>query len=276
MTIGPNRVAIASVRRHGAARPEPDQDLVTVEAPLEVLLGSAERPRARSLGILMRTPGDDRDLVLGLLHSEGIVRAAADVIEVAIASDDGVESAVVTLAPHVDLDAAAGARGLAGTSACGLCGRLEMLRLDRIATPSTPAATPIASRTIAGLPETLRRHQAVFLETGGLHAAGLFDAAGALVLLREDVGRHNAVDKVVGAALAAERLPATGCALAVSGRAAFEIVHKAAVAGVSTLVAVGAPSSLAIEAARATDLTLVGFVRDGRFNVYAGEQRITG
>jgi FdhD protein len=271
-----HRVAIASIQRHGGERVRADQDLVAVEAPLEVRLGHPETPRARSLGVLMRTPGDDRDLILGLLHAEGLVRSAADAIDVEISVNaDGAEVAGVVLARHVALHDWAGARATTGTSACGLCGRLEMLRLDRLGDRApVPGAPPISASTLASVPATLRRGQAVFTETGGLHAAGLFDFDGTLRTLREDVGRHNAVDKVIGAALACGRLPARSELLGVSGRVAFEIVQKAVMAGVAAVVAVGAPSNLAVEAARATGVTLVGFARDGRFNVYAGAERI--
>jgi FdhD protein len=154
------------------------------------------------------------------------------------------------------------------TSACGLCGRLRDAAVEP--RPTALGAPPWPAAVIAALPSRLRERQSVFAETGGLHAAGLCDRQGAPVIVREDVGRHNAVDKVVGAALAAGRLPASGLALVVSGRVAFEIVQKAAMAGVALVAAVGAPSSLAVEAARSTGLTLVGFVRDGRFNIYAG------
>ena len=159
------------------------------------------------------------------------------------------------------------------TSACGLCGRLSVQSLDR-ARGRSAAAPQFSAEALASLPARLRDGQTVFAETGGLHAAALFDDSGARIALAEDVGRHNAVDKVVGAALRAGRLPASGSVLVVSGRVAFEIVQKAALAGVAAIVAVGAPSNLAIDAARAAGLTLVGFARDGHFNVYAGVERV--
>ncbi len=280
-----DRVAIAPILRHGEAlragqgpRAEgqsmTDQDLVAVESPLEVVLSQGEG--TRSLGLLMRTPGDDRDLVLGLLFGESVIRSAADVMALEAPAADARDVAAqvrVTLSADVDLSCVS-ERALAGTSACGLCGRLALQTLDRGYRPM-PGAPKVSSALIVTLPATLRARQTVFAETGGLHAAGLFDLAGTPLVIREDVGRHNAVDKVVGAALADGRLPATNCMLVVSGRVAYEIVQKAAAAGLPLVVAVGAPSSLAVEAARAVGLTLIGFVRDGRFNVYSAPERVS-
>jgi FdhD protein len=270
------RVAIASIRRLHAGGAETEQDLVAVEAPLAVVVRSAGRTATLALGVTMRTPGDDRDLVLGLLHSERLIHTRDDVVSLTFTRDDDeAETAVAELAASIDIDAATHGRALLGTSACGLCGRLEVERVDALARSApTPGAVSWPAALIAGLPAKLKTGQAVFAETGGLHAAGLFDPDGTLVALREDVGRHNAVDKLVGAALDAGRLPARDALLAVSGRVAYEIVQKAALAGVAGIVAVGAPSSLAIRAAQATGLTLAGFARDGRFNLYAGEHRV--
>ena len=267
------RVSLAPIRRHGPGTPAADHDLVAVEAPLAVVVVHPLAAAPRPFGVLMRTPGDDRDLVLGLLYAEGVIDRAADVgcWTWHEATDDParVEAA---LADHVPLDEAAGARALSATSACGLCGRLEVTRLDALARAgaSHEAARPLAASLVAAIPERLRSQQRVFAETGGLHAAALFDAAGDLIALREDVGRHNAVDKVVGAVLESGRLPGPGTTLGVSGRVAFEIVQKAARTGVHAIVAIGAPSSLAVDACRAAGITLVGFARDGRFNVYCG------
>jgi FdhD protein len=274
-----DRVAIAPVTRLGPGERRHDQDLVAIEAPLSVELAQANRADVRSLGMLMRTPGDDDDLVLGLLHTEGVINRATDVVAMTRrASASGTPPSTVmdvTVATHVDLDRVTADRATVATSACGLCGRLAVQGLDMLAgrarAPDVPGVSP---STIVSLPDTLRAHQAVFAETGGLHAAGLFDTAGRLLVIREDVGRHNAVDKLVGAALRAGWLPADDRVLAVSGRVAFEIVQKAVMAGIAIVVAVGAPSSLAIDAARAANVTVVGFARDGRFNVYSGIERI--
>ena len=261
-----DRVAIAPIQRHGAGAPRQDQDLVAVEAPLSVTIG-ASGGQAIALGLLMRTPGDDADLIRGFLYGEGIIHTAADVIDIVAG-----ETAHVTLAPTVDLDAARAARAQLATSACGLCGRIEITRADRRG--QAPPGLTLSREMIARLPAELRIGQTVFAETGGLHAAALCDADGRVLIVREDIGRHNAVDKVVGAALVAGLLPATSSLLAVSGRVAFEIVQKAAAAGVAAVVAVGAPSDLAVAAARSAGLTLIGFARDGRFNAYAGFERL--
>lgn len=266
------RAAVAPVTRlEGGAR-YADADLVTVEAPLRVELTQTGRADAVPLGLMMRTPGDDEDLVTGLLVGEGLVVEPAELRRLAVEAGDADEAdlARVEIDGAVDLDARVGRRVLASTSACGLCGRMELTRLDRRAGP----APDVRAEVLAALPGRLRAGQPVFDQTGGLHAAGLFALDGAPEVLREDVGRHNAVDKVVGAAWRAGRLPATDLLLAVSGRVAFEIVQKAAAAGVTAVIAVGAPSSLAVAAARVAGLVLAGFARDGRANIYAGEHRV--
>jgi FdhD protein len=261
-----DRVAIAPIQRYGAGAPRQDQDLVAVEAPLAVTLTSPGG-REVALGLLMRTPGDDADLIRGFLYAEGIIHTAADVVDIELG-----DTARVALAPTVDLDATIAARAPLTTSACGLCGRIEITRADRRG--PVPDNLQLSPEMIARLPAALRIGQTVFAETGGLHAAALCDADGQVLIVREDVGRHNAVDKVIGAALVAGRIPATAAVLAVSGRVAYEIVQKAAVAGVAAVVAVGAPSDLAVAAARSAGLTLIGFARDGRFNAYAGFERL--
>jgi FdhD protein len=269
-------VAIASIRRFGAGHVRTDQDLVAVESPLAIDLRHADSPSRRALGVFMRTPGEDRDFVIGLLYTEGLIHSLADVGDLIVhpAEDERPDTADVVLASTIDLASIEG-RVLTASSACGLCGRLEFDNLNMLTRRrSAGLPPPVHASVIRSLPVTLREHQTVFAETGGLHAAGLFDADGALRAIREDVGRHNAVDKLVGGALAAGWLPAEDLILAVSGRVAFEIVQKAVMAGVSTIVAVGAPSSLAVGAARAARTTLVGFVRDGRFNVYTGSDRV--
>jgi FdhD protein len=271
------QAAVAAVKRLGGPDPRTDQDLVAVESPLTVTVSHPHETATRSLGVLMRTPGDDDVLVLGLLHAEGVIRGMGDVASVephAVLNESGEtgDAVHVALVSSVDVGVLPGERPLVTTSACGLCGRLSVRALDRRGTVAE--TTRFSVEMLASLPDELRSGQAVFAETGGLHAAALFSPAGERLAIAEDVGRHNAVDKVVGALLRDGRLPATGAVLVVSGRVAFEIVQKAAMAGASALVAVGAPSSLAIDAARTAGLTLVGFARDGCFNVYAGADRI--
>lgn len=252
----------------------PDQDLVAVEAPVSLVL-QPHTGAARPLGLLMRTPGHDDDLAAGVLATEGVVRHAADITRIEFeeaSNDDTAPSIRVVVGPRADVNAISDRVGTA-TSACGLCGRLSMRQLDR-ASAATAEAWRVTGTVIRALSGDLRAAQHAFAQTGGLHAAAIFTPAGRLVSVREDVGRHNAVDKIAGALLRQDALPAHGLLLAVSGRVAFEIVQKAAMCGLPMIVAVGAPTDLAIDAARATGITLVGFARDGRFNVYTHPGRI--
>jgi FdhD protein len=263
-------------RRHGV-------DVLAVEEPLEirVQLGAHAPSTRRTLSITMRTPGgerEDAELAVGFLVAEGIVRAEGDVVAVGPCGSPSrpTPNAIrVTLAGDADLGSLD--RHGVTTSACGVCGKTSLDALRPTPTWPLPADEPVvAPSVIHGLPAALRDAQAVFRRTGGLHAAALFSADGALRCLREDVGRHNAVDKVVGASLLAGRLPAHDALLLVSGRASFELVLKAVMAGVPVLAAVGAPSSLAVSLAAESGLTLLGFVRDDRFNVYSGAGRLRG
>ena len=249
---------VAAVVRDGGVRDE-----VAVEEPLEIRVDGA------ALAVTMRTPGHDEELALGFLHGEGLIPAAPPR---AAGPTDDLAANVVEVAGPLLHDP--GERRFYTTSSCGVCGKgaLEQVAVD--APPVAPG--PLVARALlAGLPRRLRTDQPAFARTGGLHATGLFAADGALLLVREDVGRHNAMDKVVGRALLDGLLPLRGRILCVSGRLSFELVQKAAVAGAPILVGVGAPSSLAIELAADRGLTLCGFARgDGRVNVYAGSERI--
>lgn len=251
-------------------------DTLVAEEPLEIRLGG------RQLAVTMRTPGDDFDLAAGFLVSEGVVAAAGDVAGVAYcagATADGVNTyniVDVRLAPGVRVPDIDLRRNVYTSSSCGLCGKAS---LDAVRTAARmPAPKPDAPRitpdVLAVLPDRLRAAQAVFDRTGGLHAAALFTPEGELVDVREDVGRHNAVDKLVGRALREGLLPLHDLVLAVSGRASFELAQKAVMAGIPVLAAVSAPSSLAVDLARESGLTLVGFLRGASMNVYAGEARI--
>jgi FdhD protein len=251
-------------------------DTVVAEEPLEIRLGG------EPLAVTMRTPGDDFDLVAGFLVSEGVVTDREQLHTIrycAGAAEDGQNTynvLDVTLAPEVTVPRLGLRRSFATTSSCGLCGKAS-LDAVRTRTAFRPAGDPVAvsPATLAGLPERLGAAQRVFQRTGGLHAAGLFTPAGELLCVREDVGRHNAVDKVVGWALREGRLPLAGTVLLVSGRASFELAQKAVMAGIPVLAAVSAPSSLAVELAAEAGLTLVGFLRGHSMNVYAGAHRIT-
>jgi FdhD protein len=245
-------------------------DSIAVERALEI------RVDGRALAVTLRTPGHDEDLVLGFLAGEGVLGRSGDAEGIALtaaACADEPDIADVRLAPGVVMDWARLERHFAATSACGLCGRahLESLRTGLAPMPVGISFDPAA---LAALPERLRESQAAFSATGGLHAAAFLDETLALQVLREDVGRHNAVDKIAGWLLQGGRYPVRSGVLWVSGRTGAEIVLKAARAGIPVLAAVGAPSSLAIELAGAAAMTLIGFLREGRMNVYAGRERL--
>ena len=267
------------VLRWGEGGPERRRDRVATEEPLEIRLTGGRRDAGApwTVSVTMRTPGHDFELAAGFLFAEGIVerrqavvqvrhcagvgRAAPNVVEVRLCADAMVDERLLL-------------RNVYMSSSCGVCGKASLDAVERRGCSRLEDEARLAGALVPVLPDRLRRAQGVFERTGGLHGAGLFDLEGALVLAREDVGRHNAVDKVVGEAFLRGGLPLDARVLVVSGRASFEIVQKALAAGLPILVAVGAPSSLAVDLARRFNLTLIGFARDGRFNVYAGEGRI--
>ena len=247
-------------------------DSLAVEQPLEIRLG------AEVLTVTMRTPGDDIDLVAGWLVAEGLVTRTEDLVRASYCpglDEDGHQTYNVMEVVLATAPATSRARRTLTSSACGVCGT-SSLEAVRVASPYDVAADDVAVTpdVLAALPEKLRAAQPVFDRTGGLHAAGLFTAAGDLLCAREDVGRHNAVDKVVGWGLREGLLPLRGHVLQVSGRASFELAQKAVVAGIPVLSAVSAPSSLAAELAEESGLTLAGFVRRGGFNLYARPERV--
>jgi FdhD protein len=261
------------------------RDELAAEEPLEIQL-SYNRGGLRAVkrvAVTMRTPGHDAELAAGFLFAEGIVTGTAQIREIAAGdppqggAGEAGRRIRVTLGDDAAVDLRPLARNFTVNSSCGVCGRtsLEGLRVTPRA-PLPPGAPRIAANVIRGLPDALRAAQAGFDRTGGLHAAGLFAPDGTLLAVREDVGRHNAVDKLIGAQLLAGRLPLHRCGLLVSGRASFELMQKALMAGLPVLAAVGAPSSLAVELARRSGATLLGFVRDGRFNIYSGARRLHG
>ncbi|MFF3286606.1 formate dehydrogenase accessory sulfurtransferase FdhD [Streptomyces sp. NPDC003023] len=259
--------------REGAPSHRPDT--LAAEEPMEIRVGG------RPLTVTMRTPGSDFDLAAGFLVSEGVIRAAGDVSGIrycAGATSDGGNSYNVVdvgLSPGVAAPAASLERNFYTTSSCGLCGKAS---LDAVRTSAawTVADDPlrVGPEVLTAFPDRLRAAQRVFDSTGGLHAAGLFTADGGLLCVREDVGRHNAVDKVIGHALRSGLLPLRATVLMVSGRASFELVQKAVMAGIPLLAAVSAPSSLAVDLAAESGLTLVGFLRGRSMNVYSGAERL--
>lgn len=249
----------------GAARAEDRADLLAVEEPLEIRIEGAP------LTVTMRTPGDDIDLAAGFLFTEGLLGSLSDVREIRMCDEN---VAAVSMRDGASL-AVQPSRQFVTTSACGVCGKdsIDAIRVrSRFDVAADPVRVPAA--LLAALPDRLRAAQRVFASTGGLHAAGLFTADGELLVLREDVGRHNAVDKVAGWALRSGQLPLSGCVLLVSGRASFELAQKAVMMGVPVLAAVSAPSSLAASLADETGLTLVGFLRGTSMNVYSGAERV--
>ena len=266
-------------RRWAGGRWEQADDRLAAEEPLQILLDGAP------LSVVMRTPGHDLELALGLLWAEGVIHRRADVIRVHLSAESGESEEGLRLLPdllesnQVDVRLAKTAggrrpqRSFLQSSACGVCGAttLDSLALDF---PPLGPGPVLAPALLLDLAARLRSEQRIFERTGGLHAAALFSARGGLVVLREDVGRHNAVDKVVGRALLDGLLPAAAHLLLVSGRGGYEIVQKAVAAGIPIVAAVGAPSSLAVATAGRFGQTLVGFLRDGRFNVYSGAERL--
>ncbi len=258
--------------RSGAASERPDT--LVVEEPLEIRVGG------RSLAVTMRTPGHDFDLAAGFLATEGVISSAAQLAAQRYCTgsrpDAHYNIVDVTLAEGVAAPDASLERAFYTTSSCGICGKAS-LDAVRTATQWPVAADPatIPSTLIATLPDILRSGQSIFDRTGGLHAAGLFTATGELLCLREDVGRHNAVDKVIGWAVKSDLLPLRGCVLQVSGRASFELTQKALMAGIPIMSAVSAPSSLAVDLATESGMTLIGFVRGAAMNIYTGGWRVT-
>ena len=263
------------VRFVGAVGVEKSDDLA-VEDPLAMLVthGPPRDRRRTTLSVTMRTPGHDRDLAAGLLVAEGVVIDPKDVLGV-VPSRNG-NAVRVELHPAVVVDLTRLDRRGFTSSSCGVCGKTS---LDAVETACDFLSRPgpvISAAVVHALSGRLRDAQPTFARTGGLHAAALFDPMGELLAVREDVGRHNAVDKLIGSEFLAGRLPLADRILFVSGRAGFELIQKAAVAGVAVFAAVGAPSSLAVELAARVGMTLVGFVRDDRFNVYSTPGRIVG
>jgi FdhD protein len=269
------RVHVLEDGRPGAER----IDQVATEEPMETRLVSAGA--SRTIAVTMRTPGADFELAAGFLYGEGVVASSADVARIAYCVDPEVDANQRYNIVNLELrrGASPDLRGLDRhfytSSACGVCGKASLdalhLRAPAVIRPGIPA---VEASVIRALPDRLRAGQGLFASTGGLHAAGLFSADGELQVLREDVGRHNAVDKVVGWGLLNGRLPFSDNILVVSGRTSYEILQKAVAAGVPVVCAISAPSSLAVDVAREFGVTLVGFLRGGRFNVYAGEERL--
>ena len=280
-TIRPGRSVEADVLAlEGSVRTRKRDDVVG-EEPLELRLVAGGQ--TRTLAVTMRTPGNDFELAAGFVYGENIVARRDEIAELTYCIDPAIDSEQRYNIVNVELLAAARPRDLARferhftmSSSCGVCGRAQLDSLRELGAAPIEDAVRLEARLLYGLPERMRKAQRVFATTGGLHAAALFDVNGESIAVREDIGRHNAVDKVVGWALLNARLPLRNCALVVSGRASYEILQKAVMARVPIVASVSAPSSLAIELAREFNVTLAGFVRDDRANLYAAPERILG
>ena len=261
------------------------EDLLAVEEPLEIRIvyGPEDNRQQKNISVTMCTPGYDEELAAGFLFTEGLIKKKEDVLRCNSFNKPGNNIVTVELQPGISFDPQKIERHFYTSSSCGVCGKSS---IDAVKTVFTNSPVKdnirINAAVLTKLPELLRKQQEVFEHTGGLHASALFDLDGSLLITREDVGRHNALDKLIGATLQAVNKPLKRLAeipldkhiLLLSGRASFELIQKAAMAGIKIVCAVGAPSSLAVELAKETDMTLVGFLRDGRFNIYCGEQRI--
>jgi FdhD protein len=254
--------------RDGVAE-EPTMDTVATEEPLEI------RIEGRPIAVIMRTPGHDEDLAAGFLLTENVVKHADELFEISVCPSvsEGRGNTADVLLAGVQVDWASLTRHVFTSSSCGVCGKASVEAVFQTF-PPVKGDWQIPAKLVQEMPEQLRARQSTFEQTGGLHACGLFNLAGDILLVREDVGRHNAIDKVLGFALREYLLPLSRCVLMVSGRVSFEIMQKALAAGIPFVAAVSAPSSLAVQFAQESGQTLVGFLRGNKMNVYAGEQRI--
>jgi len=269
------------------------EDTLAAKSPLEIQLahGPLNARSLKSISVTMRTPGHDFDLAAGFLMTEGVVRDPNDIDQIVYAGNiTEVHAATpsqsslpyqptknvvrVELAPEVVVSLANLERNFYTTSSCGICGKASLLALQTVCPPRRKNAFDIDARILYKLPDRLREAQSLFNRTGGIHGAAFFNAAGNLLAAREDVGRHNAVDKLLGAEFLADRTPLRNALLLLSGRASFELLQKALMGGVPMVVAVGAPSSLAVQVAKDFDITLIGFLRDNHFNIYHGVEHI--
>jgi FdhD protein len=257
------------------------EDVLAVEEPLEIRIRLESSSPASSFVTTMRTPGNDEELATGLLFAEGVLEGPKDLISLERPEDPRIDPELranvllTTLAPGAYERAAKLQRGTIMGSACGVCGKTSIENVIPADRPALSSRLRISADLLYSLPERLRERQSLFARTGGLHAAGLFTGEGDLLEIREDIGRHNATDKVVGAFLLGNSLPLSDRVLMVSGRAGFEIVQKAYAAGIPIVASVSAPSSLAVELAQTAGVTLVGFLRERRFNIYANPERIS-
>ncbi len=255
-------------------------DAITIEEPLEIRLGFGPKKNReqKSISVTMRTPGQDDELAIGFLTTEAIIDSFSDVVSVKYCPDIKAEEKNnvirVELSPHVIIDWKKLDRHFYTTSSCGVCGKSSIEAVTNNCNTRIPATCVIPAKILLGLPNKLREAQTAFKYSGGIHGVALFDVNGRLLQVREDVGRHNALDKLIGKSVLSEQLPLTNSILLLSGRISFELVQKAVVAGIPIIAAIGAPSSLAIELAQQMNITLVGFLKNDTFNIYCGQKRI--
>jgi FdhD protein len=276
--VGPGSTVTSSILSYERTHVREHVDEIAVEEPMEVRVLTGIGAERHSIAVTMRTPGDDFELAAGFLFSEGIVsgpQAIRDISHCSGMPDEAETNVVnVTLARGTPFDPERFTRNVYTSSSCGICGKAS-IEMVRAIIPEPPRGEFALDREyFLGLESRMAATQSVFTRTGGLHASALFDTEGNLLIAREDVGRHNALDKLIGSLLLEDRLPASDTVLMVSGRASYELVQKALLAGIPAMAAVGAPSSLAVDTAREFGLTLIGFLRNGRFNVYSGEERV--
>lgn len=268
------QIKVKRVSIHGLV--EDADDELAVEEPLEIQLfyGGSEQSSQKSVSVTMRTPGCDHELAVGFLFTEGIIQNRGQVLETQpVPFTDNTIG--VTLGANENPRLQKSERNFYTTSSCGVCGKSSIEAIKTVSVyKNGPDEIRVKAGMFYGLPVALRKQQAVFESTGGLHASALFDLDGNFVMLREDVGRHNALDKVIGAAFLNDRLPLNNKILLLSGRASFELVQKAAMAGIKIVASIGAPSSLAVQLAQDNGITLIGFLRGERFNIYSGELRV--
>lgn len=268
-------IAQIKIKRVTPSRLVDSYDELAIEEPLEIqiIYGDKNNKRQKTISITMRTPGNDEELALGFLFTEGIIQSKSQIANTNMSTFEN--KALVTFNENENLNLQNAERNFYTTSSCGVCGKTS---IDAIKTISSYSNTTdnirIQSTLFYKLEKQLRKQQALFETTGGLHASALFDLEGNFIMLREDVGRHNALDKLIGVAFLKDELPLTNKILLLSGRASFELIQKATMAGIKIIAAVGAPSSLAVQLAEEAGITLIGFLRNEQFNIYTGEERI--
>ncbi len=271
-----NQVEHISIQKINAGNITEAADKVAVEEPLQIELdySTATGRMQKNIAVTMRTPGHDAELAAGFLFTEGIIKNGAAIAGIKQPAADE-NRILVSLKEAVVPVLANATRNFYGTSSCGICGKASIGAIQTISQYGEENDSMIIkAATLYALPALLKQQQQVFEDTGGIHASGLFDTAGNFIMLREDVGRHNALDKLIGAAMLNDQLPLNNCILLLSGRTSFELVQKAVMAGIKIIASVGAPSSLAVELAKESGISLAGFLRDTRFNIYAREERI--